>query len=353
MKGKHIQNESDQLWINQLTKEVNEVIEREKPNWIFYVGAKFIFYLSGCVFFYLTLFFSESGAFFIGSYVLYGIFAFLLALNFAHDCAHDSLFRSQKLNKSLFFFLFSLLGADAGAWRERHLKAHHFAPNVDGYDSDLSVTILFRITPDSPFRKYHQWQFIYAPILYSTYSFFWIFLKDFTLLFRERNQRNWTQIILFGITKMLYFFFSLGLPLFFAKVSFGFVLLGYLGMHLTQSLFLLFTFLISHHVEGTSYPRINEDQKIEVSWIRNQVISSNDVHPFSWLANFIFGGFNNHVAHHLFPSTHHFYYRKMNKVIYRHIREKQWSVSKTTFAGGVASHIRLLWNLGKIEHLRN
>jgi linoleoyl-CoA desaturase len=59
------------------------------------------------------------------------------------------------------------------------------------------------------------------------------------------------------------------------------------------------------------------------------------------------------VAHHLFPSTHHFYYRKMNKVIYRHIREKQWSVSKTTFAGGVASHIRLLWNLGKIEHLRN
>jgi linoleoyl-CoA desaturase len=347
LKVNHIHNEEDQLWLNQLTKKVNEIVNIEKPKWIYYVCLKFIFYFGGSAFFYFLLFFAQSSIIFLVSYVLFGLLAFLFALNFAHDCAHESLFKSRFLNGSVFSFLFSMLGADAGAWRVRHITAHHFAPNVAGYDSDLSVTILFRISPDCPYRNYHKWQFIYAPILYSTYSFFWIFLKDFTLLFREFKSRKSIEIVVFFLTKTLYFVFSLGLPLLFSHQSIRIVILGYLLMHLTQSLFLLFTFLISHHVEKTHYPKVDESKEIQASWIQNQILSSNDVSPFSWAANFIFGGFNNHIAHHLFPTIHHFYYRKMNEVIYEAIIEKGIETSRTTFISGIISHIRLLWHLGR------
>jgi linoleoyl-CoA desaturase len=61
---------------------------------------------------------------------------------------------------------------------------------------------------------------------------------------------------------------------------------------------------MTHHVEHTEYPSV-QNGVINSSWLMNQVKSSNDMYPFSPAANFIFGGFNNHTAHHLFPHIHH------------------------------------------------
>jgi linoleoyl-CoA desaturase len=347
LRVRHINNQADQQWLDQLTRKVEEVIRAERPRWWLYIVFKLLFFLGGSALCYGLLFKETSIWIFFLTYVLYGWFSFLLTLNFAHDGAHDTISSKRNWNNFIFQFLFSLLGADASAWKDRHLKAHHFAPNVDGYDSDLSVTILFRITPDSPYRNYHRWQFIYAPILYSTYSFFWIFLKDITLFFREDKIKDVRKIVTFWGLKAAYFIVSFGLPFMYAPQSGWIIFAAYMVMHLTQSLFLLFTFLISHHVEKTAYPKISTNETIAVSWVENQVLSSNDIHPFSWLANFIFGGFNNHIAHHLFPGVHHFYYRKMNKVIYKEIHQKGWRVSQTSFFGGIVSHVRLLKELGR------
>src|SRR5660398_289973 len=100
---------------------------------------------------------------------------------------------------------------------------------------------------------------------------------------------------------MTYIFIILIMPLFFSQQAWPVVVIGFILMHLIQSLFLLFTFFMTHHVTNTLYPETNREGNIKSSWFMNQVKSSNDMHPFSKTANFILGGFNNHIAHHLFP----------------------------------------------------
>lgn len=118
-------------------------------------------------------------------------------------------------------------------------------------------------------------------------------------------------------------------------------------MHFVQSLFLLFTFFITHHVEATDYPQTDKDGSIQCSWFKNQIISSNDLHPFRRIVNFILGGFNNHIAHHLFPQVHLIYYPKLSRFIYRVLAEHSIYPNKTSYVGGVLSHLRWLKEMGK------
>jgi len=78
----------------------------------------------------------------------------------------------------------------------------------------------------------------------------------------------------------------------------------------------------------------------------NQIKSSNDFYPFSHTANFIFGGVNNHIAHHLFPHISHYHYPKVNKVLYQLLLENNITPNQTTYFGGVLSHLRLLKKRG-------
>ena len=80
---------------------------------------------------------------------------------------------------------------------------------------------------------------------------------------------------------------------------------------------------MTHHVEATEYPTTDENGYINTSWLMNQIKSSNDMHPFSETANFILGGFNNHIAHHLFPHYHHIYYPKLNRNTLRNFNSEQ------------------------------
>ena len=74
----------------------------------------------------------------------------------------------------------------------------------------------------------------------------------------------------------------------------------------------------------------------------NQIKSSNDMHPFSKTANFIMGGFNNHVAHHLFPNIHHIHYIKLNKILYPFLIKRGITPNHTTYWGGIVGHLQLL-----------
>jgi linoleoyl-CoA desaturase len=125
------------------------------------------------------------------------------------------------------------------------------------------------------------------------------------------------------------------------------VLAAFFIMHMAQSVFLLFTFFITHHVENTRYPVTDEKGYINCSWLMNQVKSSNDFYPFSRVANFIFGGFNNHVAHHLFPHIRSIYYPALNRILYNILNEHGIVPNQTTYLGGVRSHLRLLEKMSR------
>ena len=61
------------------------------------------------------------------------------------------------------------------------------------------------------------------------------------------------------------------------------------------------------------------------------------------MANFIFGGFNLHIAHHVFPEINHTHYPALTQIIKEVLAENNLDWYKSfTFFQGVRSHIKHL-----------
>jgi linoleoyl-CoA desaturase len=349
LRDNHIHIARDSELLKTIYRQVDENLIVDNRIFLWKIWTKFIFYFSSLVFAYALLYFIDSPTFFILDFIFYGFVSLLFAFNFAHDFSHNTVFKNKRLNNICFVFIYTIIGAHAEAWKQRHINAHNYAPNVEDYDSDLKITKLIRVIPNSEHFWYHKYQHIYAPIAYTTYSLFWIFIKDFVVLFSKDEYTETKDVkyhLSFWAQKTFYLTFILVLPLLCSGQAWYVVLTGFLLMHLTQSLFLLFTLFMTHHVEETEYPTTDEKGYINTSWLMNQIKSSNDMHPFSETANFILGGFNNHIAHHLFPHFHHIHYPKLNRILYKILNENNIKPNQTTYWGGIISHLRLLRRMG-------
>lgn len=351
MKDKHIRIASDQELWRQLNRLVRLEMKRAKPWQRLKLLLKFGFYLFWTIFFYIQIWNATSPSWLALSYILYGLSSLLLAFNFAHDLSHDATFKHKWINNLCYTILYTIVGAHAESWKERHVHAHHFAPNVQDYDTDLQITSLIRVEPNASLYWFHRYQHWYAPIAYTSYSLYWVFIKDYYVYFQDGSSKLLPlgYHVSFWSQKIFYLVYLLLLPMAFSPVGPYWVLLSFLLMHLIQSVFLLFTFFITHHVEETEYFNTDEEGFIQTSWLNNQLRSSNDFHPFSEFANFIFGGFNNHIAHHLFPHINHVHYPRLNRALYRFLSQSGFEPNHTSFFGGICSHLRYLKKMGRVQ----
>jgi linoleoyl-CoA desaturase len=350
MRDKHLHIPQDSALLKEIYAEVGNRLIVNTSSFYRLLWLKFIFYGSATILCYFLLYQLQNPFLFILCYVFYGYSSLLLAFNFAHDLSHDTIFKSKRWNNLSYTLIYSLVGAHAEAWKKRHVHSHHYAPNVEAYDSDLQITSLIRVVPHSKHYWFHKYQPYYAPLAYTTYSLYWIFIKDFVLLFSKEDWAKHKGIpyhASFWMQKMFYIIYILVLPLMYSYQPWYIILIGFVWMHLSQSLFLLFTFFMTHHVEQTTYPTTDQEGFIDTSWVMNQIKSSNDMHPFSRMANFILGGFNNHIAHHLFPHIHHIYYPSLNKILYEILHQHGITPNQTTYWGGVVSHLKLLKQMSK------
>ena len=345
MRDKHLHIAEDSDLLKTIYQLVEHNLAYDKRKFNILIWAKFIVYFSLTLVIYYSLFKIQNPFAFILCFVLYGFISMLFAFNFSHDFSHNTIFKSKKINNFCFVAIYSLVGAHGEAWKKRHVNSHHYAPNVEGYDSDLKISKLIRVIPNSKHHWFHKYQHIYAPIAYTSYSLFWIFIKDFVILFSKDDyskNKNFKYHLSFWLQKLFYITIILVFPILFTAQIWYVVLIGFILMHLSQSLFLLFTFFMTHHVEKTEYPTTDKNGFITTSWLMNQIKSSNDMYPFSETANFIFGGFNNHIAHHLFPHIHHIYYPKLNHILYNLLIQHDVIPNQTSYWGGIISHLRLL-----------
>lgn len=350
LKDRHINISEDSRLMKLVYQQVESGLRINPRATALLLVLKFIVYFSLAAFFYVLLYTTEKPLFFFMAYTAFGLSTVLFGFNYAHDCSHSTVFRSKRLNSALFVLLYTLVGAHAEAWRYRHIHSHHYAPNVKEYDTDLQITSLIRVEPGSDWRWYHRFQHFYAPFAYMTYSVYWIFIKDFVIFLKDCRTvpgKSSVYQLSFWIQKAVYIGYLFLLPLFFSGFAWYLVLAAFLLMHAVQSLFLLFTFFMTHHVESTAYYTADHEGYIPSSWFMNQVKSSNDFYPFSSMANFIFGGFNNHVAHHLFPHVHHVHYPSLNRILYRVLRSEGIEPHVTGFFSGAWSHLKHLRKMSR------
>lgn len=286
------------------------------------------------------------------SYLMVGFCLLILGMTLGHDAAHQCLTGNTKWDNLIFAIIFGLQGLNPSLWKFKHNSSHHAYPNITHMDSDLEITPLLRLSPYQKRKQIHRYQHLYAPILYMFASLNWIFVYDLKMLFKYKHgnlylNKSRAENEYFIAVKLIYVSLYLVLPCLFSTFPFTFILMAFLIMHGMLSLFISFTFFISHHVTHTQYAGLEKESHIHASWLIQQITSTVDFHPYSKFFNYIFGGFHAHVAHHLFPGVSHIHYPALTLIIRPVLKENNIPYHAITFLGGVKSHLKHLKNLGQ------
>jgi linoleoyl-CoA desaturase len=58
---------------------------------------------------------------------------------------------------------------------------------VNGWDTDIEQSDIFRVFPNGGYSKYHKYQHIYMPFLYPLFLFNWLVVRDFKDFFNKKK----------------------------------------------------------------------------------------------------------------------------------------------------------------------
>lgn len=238
----------------------------------------------------------------------------LIGASIAHDANHNSLFSNNKYNRIL-SYTFELVGLSSATWRILHNKVHHVFVNVFGVDDAVHAGGVLRFSAQAKRLWFHKYQHIYCFFIYSLSILINILVKDFKLikLYKSRsyNLSIWDIVGLFTF-KILYFVFYLFLPIYLGHYSAAQFICFYFFGQLIIGLFLALIFEPGHHFENTNYPDVG-DNVINETWQIHIIKTSCDFATASPLFQWLFGGLNIHVIHHLFSTVCHVHYLALSK----------------------------------------
>ena len=289
----------------------------------------------------------------LGLAVLLGVFSAFVGFNVSHDAIHGSFSGSKRVNH-LLSHSFYLLGANPYVWSISHNIVHHTYTNIPHHDEDIEIAPgLVRVDPDEPVNKIQRYQHVYAFGLYALASLSWVLRKDYKKFFQARigghDTPHHPRIEYFNLFfyKALYYFLFIVLPMLVLDVAWWQVLIGFVATHLVEGLVIGLVFQLAHVVEGTHFPTPNAEGNLEESWAVHQLQTTANFSRRSALANFLCGGLNMQIEHHLFPKVCHIHYAAISEIVKQTAREHDLPyLENKTFFSALGSHYRLLKQLG-------
>jgi len=340
-----------------LKKEIKLVLTKEvlkKANRLLWIKLLIYFFLFviGIVVLYINPY-GNNNLLLILNYIFIGQTGILLAFNTSHDAVHNTISKNKKVNSFIYHITFNLQGINARLWKIRHLSSHHIFPNVDGCDADIDDNKLMRLSPSHKNYFWQKYQHIYAPFLYAIYTLHWILIKDFIYLkkkelanLKNQNHSIWVVLELL-LWKIFYFSYLIIIPYLLTENTFYNLIFAFIVMHLFISLFFVFTLIISHLCMETEFPKIDKNEILPYNYYHHQLAVSLDYHPTSKFSNWIFGGFNSHAAHHLFPNLPHTCYTIITPLIKQKAIQYEYPYNELSILKAIKSHFKYLKSLGK------
>ncbi len=318
------------------------------------MGFKLLFYPAVFIGSYLLLLFSGTAvAIQFLLWIILGFFTAFIGLNISHDAVHGSLSANKTVN-TILGYTFNIIGANSYVWNITHNIVHHTYTNIEGHDEDIQSIPLLRMSPHQKLRKVHRHQYWYAFLFYSLASLMWVFVKDYIKFFKKEigNYDNKShppvQYVILFLSKAIYYTLFIVLPLVFIKALWWQVLLGFLLMHFAQGSTMAIIFMLAHVVEETDFPLPTNLGNIQNTWAVHQLYTTADFGRNNILLNFLCGGLNFQIEHHLYPRICHVHYKQISEIVKQtaadyHLRYNE----NSTFRGAIGSHIRLLKALGR------
>lgn len=298
------------------------------------------------VFVYMSVYFYSN---LIAVYVCYAVMGPLtvfLALNIGHEAAHNIFCKSKKMN-SFLVFVFDLMGASSQVWIYKHVHSHHKHTNIHKEDLELEQPSIVRIFPQSAFLFFHKYQQYYMPFLYCIYTLIWFCIRDYNDFFKLRSQMSkgkpMREMFVFFLYKFVFILRMLILPA--IVLPFSWLQIGgaFLLCNIVSSITVTFALISTHVGEHSEFPEPDEEDKLNHSWVRHQFKTTSDFSTDSLLVTELYGGFNHHLTHHLFPFVSHVHYPELTRIIREVSKEYNFvTFPQPTIGAAIASHFRFL-----------
>ena len=245
----------------------------------------------------------------------------------------------------------NFLGADAFLWIEKHNKRHHISTNIHGHDEDIEAGRLLRFHRDQEWQPIHRYQHVYAFGIYCLLYLSWVWGTDYKKYFSGKilsvpfKKMSLKDHVVFWISKVVVY------PAVFILIpiivgGFWQWVIGYIIVMFTCSLFIAVIFQMAHVVEEVDMPTVAEADEIKRTL--HQISTTANFGTRSTVLNWICGGLNFQVEHHLWPTISHVHYPALNKILKEKCKKFNITYHEfPTLGAGIASHIRLLKELGK------
>jgi linoleoyl-CoA desaturase len=282
-------------------------------------------------------------------YIFQGLAQIFMFLNIAHDANHNSISKHKIVNKTLSYVL-DACGISSYMWRIMHNHGHHSVMNVYGEDEGIYAHAIFRFSPHAEWKPMHRFQHIYVFFMYGITTLDFLFVKDFEYLFFKNNVHiehikhplhEWITII--G-SKILYLVYMIAVPVLVLHFSVWQVVLAFTVTHLLMGLAAAWIIQVAHLLDINEFPETRHDH----DFMDHIFATTTDYSTRSRVANFICGGLNHHVAHHIFPQVAHTHYPKLTKIVRETSAEFGIDYRENRYMyQAIAHHIKLLRWLGK------
>jgi linoleoyl-CoA desaturase len=251
--------------------------------------------------------------------VFLGVVCVPMILLIGHEAIHGN-FTSKKIINDMGKNVFYFLGTSPYFWKLRHINAHHHYTNIRNWDLDIEQSKLIRLDETQEWHTIHKYQAFYMPFLFLCYTLNWFFFRDFkdifTLSFGTKQLKSHPNSKIFYLfcAKIWHLLFLVIIPIWFGQTYLT-VILGFFLFHFAASLTTTLV-LVSTHI-GEDHELIGNDtnEHLPFAWEEHQIRTSGD---FSTNNNFLlhfFGGFNHHLAHHLFPNVPYSLYPQITPMI--------------------------------------
>jgi linoleoyl-CoA desaturase len=283
--------------------------------------------------------------------VALGLAVVAIGFNIMHDANHEAYSTHRWLNRAMGMTL-DLVGGSSHFWHWKHNVFHHTFVNVAGYDTDINLVGLGRLTPHHRHVWFHRWQHLYVWFLYGVFALKWHLYDDFRLALTGRmaqhsvpRPRGSQWLVFFG-GKLVFFSLAFALPLTLHPV--WAVAATYAVTGVSLGIVLAVVFQLAHCVESADFPTEQGEGRMATPWAVHQVETSVDFARDNLAASWLLGGLNFQIEHHLFSRMCHVNYPAIAPIVEQACREfgVHYQYNRTLLSA-VRSHYRWLRAMGR------
>ena len=253
-----------------------------------------------------------------------------------HDAGHRQIFRSGRNNEIVLFFVNLLILLDRSWWIDKHNR-HHAHPNDLDRDRDVDLPfIAFTEATALEKRGIYRWV-----VRYQAFCMYPLMLAEalslrmdgFQYLLRGKNVKY-----LFAESACVVLHLSIYLGALFYLLPPLHAALFILVHQAVTGLYMASVFAPNHK----GMLMVSQDTKID--FLRQQVLASRNIRstPFT---DFVYGGLNNQIEHHLFPTMPRNKLRRAQPLVFAFCKARGIPCHQTNILGSQKEILQHLHNV--------